>query len=107
MVDLEAGSCMETEAGSTLQLGMAYIIYPLYLVMIFTLFSRGNSGFVNVYGSDSVSSRAIDQPKPLKAIGNLTTSISTVRFNHDSQLLAIASSTKKDQMRMVSIPRPS
>lgn len=57
---------------------------------------------MNVYGSDSVSSSGSDRPKPLKAIGNLTTSISTLRFNHDSQLLAIASNTKKDQMRMVS-----
>jgi U3 small nucleolar RNA-associated protein 18 len=40
-------------------------------------------------------------PKPLKSIGNLTTSISTVWFNHDSQLLAVASKTNKDQMRLV------
>jgi U3 small nucleolar RNA-associated protein 18 len=68
------------------------------------MFFSANTGFVNVYGSDGVSSSGDDRsPKPLKAIGNLTTSISTLRFNHDSQLLAIASNTKKDQMRMVSI----
>lgn len=55
-----------------------------------------------MYGSEGTSSFGGDSPKPLKAIANLTTSISTLRFNHDSQLLAIASNTKKDQMRMVS-----
>jgi len=63
-----------------------------------------NSGFANVYGSDSTASSSNDQPKPLKTIGNLTTSISTLRFNHDSQLLAIASRSKKDQMRVIHLP---
>jgi hypothetical protein len=48
-----------------------------------------------------MSSSRTDKPRPLKAIGNLTTPISTLRFNHDSQLLAMASSAKKDQMRLV------
>lgn len=39
--------------------------------------------------------------KSQKAIGNLTTAISSMRFNHDAQLLAIASDAKKDQMRLV------
>jgi U3 small nucleolar RNA-associated protein 18 len=63
------------------------------------------SGIINVYGSDASSSWSkSDRPRPLKTIGNLTTSISTLRFNHDSQLLAIASKTKKDQMRLMHIP---
>ena len=66
------------------------------------LVTSSKSGIVNVYGSNASSSwNNSDRPKPLKSIGNLTTSISTVRFNHDSQLLAIASKTKKDQMRLV------
>lgn len=65
-----------------------------------------NSGLINVYGADATSADGADsfdapRPKPLKMIGNLTTSITTMRFNHDSQLLAIASKSKKDQMRMV------
>ena len=64
--------------------------------------TRSKSGIVNVYGSNASSSWSnSDRPRPLKSIGNLTTSISTVQFNHDSQLLAIASKTKKDQMRLV------
>jgi hypothetical protein len=64
--------------------------------------TSSNSGIVNVYGSNASSSWSnSDRPKPLKTIGNLTTSISAVQFNHDSQLLAIASKTQKDQMRLV------
>ncbi|KAI0757476.1 WD40-repeat-containing domain protein [Daedaleopsis nitida] len=60
-------------------------------------------GFVNVYSTDSTSGHS-DRPKALKSLGNLTTSITSLRFNHDSQLLAIASSVKKDQMRMIHLP---
>jgi hypothetical protein len=71
---------------------------------------RSTSGFVNVYGPDSffvpgertLSMSQTDNPKLLKALGHLTTPISTLRFNHDAQLLAIASKDKKDSMRLVS-----
>ena len=56
---------------------------------------------MNLYGPDAVSPSILERPKPLKPIGNLTTAISTLRFNHDAQLLAIASNIKKDQLRMV------
>lgn len=59
------------------------------------MFLSSKSGIVNVYGSDATNSSSSLRPKPLKAIGNLTTSITSARFNHDSQLLAIASNTKK------------
>ncbi|KAI9460126.1 WD40 repeat-like protein [Lactarius psammicola] len=63
------------------------------------------SGIVNVYDSEtSTSWRKSDRPKPLKAIGNLTTSISVARFNQDSQLLAIASKAQKDQLRLIHMP---
>jgi U3 small nucleolar RNA-associated protein 18 len=67
--------------------------------------SRSNTGFVNLYGSESFSSDGFNlnaNPKPVKTIGNLTTAISTLRFNHDAQILAVASKEKKDSMRMVS-----
>ncbi|KAF8880911.1 WD40-repeat-containing domain protein [Gymnopilus junonius] len=64
------------------------------------------SGFVNMYGSDSFSvpqySAVIAQPKLVKTLGQLTTPISTLRFNHDAQILAMASKDKKDAMRLVS-----
>jgi U3 small nucleolar RNA-associated protein 18 len=63
------------------------------------------SGIVNVYGSEtSTSWRKSDRPKPLKAIGNLTTSISVARFNQDSQLLVIAGKAQKDQLRLIHMP---
>lgn len=73
---------------------------------------RSSSGFVNVYGSDSFaiprnaeestfSSSGTEQPKLAKALGHLTTPISTLRFNHDAQILAMASKEKKDAMRLV------
>jgi len=65
-----------------------------------------NSGFVNVYGADSFSPDVdfVLNPKPIKTIANLVTPISTLRLNHDAQLLAIASQEKKDAMRLIHLP---
>lgn len=63
---------------------------------------RSSSGLVNFYNSTSYSlQESTKDPKPIKSIGNLTTAISTLKFNHDAQLLAIASQEKKDSMRLV------
>ncbi|KAL5534753.1 hypothetical protein ACEPAG_1217 [Sanghuangporus baumii] len=63
------------------------------------------SGLVNVYGEDALLSTSSSlSSKPRKTLQNLTTSISTLRFNHDSQVLAMASGVKKDQMRLVHLP---
>ena len=45
--------------------------------------------------------RTSGTPKLVKALGHLTTPISTLRFNHDAQILAMASKDKKDAMRLV------
>lgn len=58
-----------------------------------------NTGLVNIYNAERA--REDTKPKPLKTIGNLTTNISCLRYNHDAQLLAMASNVKKDQMRLV------
>ncbi|KAF7330359.1 Methyltransf-2 domain-containing protein [Mycena venus] len=67
-----------------------------------------NTGLVNVYGSDSFehadSTSFTVQPKPVKTIGHLTTAISTLRFNHDAQVMAVASREKKDAMRLIHLP---
>ncbi|KAJ7086042.1 WD40-repeat-containing domain protein [Mycena belliarum] len=67
-----------------------------------------NTGLVNVYGSDSFKYKVdvsfAAQPKPAKTIGHLTTAISTLRFNHDAQILAVASREKKDAMRLIHLP---
>jgi hypothetical protein len=49
----------------------------------------------------SAAARRLATPKPLKTFGNLTKSVSAQCFNRDSQLLAIPSKEKKDQMCMV------
>ncbi|KAF9107551.1 U3 small nucleolar RNA-associated protein 18 [Mortierella sp. AM989] len=59
------------------------------------------SGIVNIYDRTCLAS---SKPKALRAIGNLTTSIHTMRFNHDSQILAISSKGRKDQLRLIHIP---
>ncbi|ORZ13860.1 WD40-repeat-containing domain protein [Lobosporangium transversale] len=59
------------------------------------------SGIVNIYDRTCLTTR---NPKALRAIGNLTTAIHTMRFNHDSQILAISSKGRKDQLRLIHIP---
>ncbi|KAG9314765.1 WD40-repeat-containing domain protein [Chiua virens] len=63
-----------------------------------------NTGLVNVYSEESTVSLGVSKPKALKTLGNLTTNITCLRYNHDAQLLAMASNVKKDQMRLVHLP---
>ncbi|KAF4584573.1 hypothetical protein EYR40_004572 [Pleurotus pulmonarius] len=65
-----------------------------------------NTGLVNVYGSEALEpspNRAATSfnPKPLKTLGQLVTSITSLRFNRDGQILAMASREKKDALRLV------
>jgi U3 small nucleolar RNA-associated protein 18 len=43
-------------------------------------------------------------PKPIKTIENLVTSINVLEFSPDSQILCIASRAKKDALKMVHLP---
>ena len=63
--------------------------------------ASSTSGYVNIYGAGEALGTGADKPKPLKTLGNLNTAISTLTFNHDSQLLAMASNDRKDQLRLV------
>ncbi|KAJ7590580.1 WD40-repeat-containing domain protein [Mycena floridula] len=67
-----------------------------------------NIGLVNVYAADSFAVSSSDtfstQPTPLKTVENLTTGISTLRFNHDGQILAMASREKKDAAKLIHLP---
>lgn len=58
------------------------------------------SGVVNIYEDNAQVPFAM----PVKSLMNLTTSISALKFNHDSQLLAIASTTSKDALKIVHLP---
>ncbi|KAJ1673532.1 U3 snoRNP protein [Spiromyces aspiralis] len=59
------------------------------------------SGIVNIYDSPMTQN---DTRKPIKSVTNLTTPISEVLFNHDSQMLGIFSRNKKDQFKLVHLP---
>lgn len=61
---------------------------------------------MNVYDAKSAVKEQGAERKALKAVGNLTTAVTSMRFNHDSQILALASRTNKDQLKLVSLPRP-
>jgi U3 small nucleolar RNA-associated protein 18 len=69
---------------------------------------RSKTGIVNVYDSNRAFASSDDatlrERKPLKALGNLTTAADTLAFNSDSQLLALASSDKRDALKMVHLP---
>ena len=64
-------------------------------------FDSSASGYINMYGASETFGSGTDKPKPLKTLGNLNTAISSLRFNHDTQLLAVASDERKDQLRLV------
>jgi hypothetical protein len=90
------------------RLGVLIVTVILWELILFILFFRSTSGYVNVYGADSfavpnnldtLSGR--EKPKMIKALGQLTTPISALRFNHDAQILAMASKDKKDAFRLV------
>eukprot|EP00735_Rhodelphis_limneticus_P006608 TRINITY_DN19035_c0_g1::TRINITY_DN19035_c0_g1_i1::g.13942::m.13942 TRINITY_DN19035_c0_g1::TRINITY_DN19035_c0_g1_i1::g.13942 ORF type:complete len:544 (+),score=140.96,sp/Q9FMU5/UTP18_ARATH/47.02/4e-134,WD40/PF00400.27/13,WD40/PF00400.27/2e+02,WD40/PF00400.27/0.0013,WD40/PF00400.27/0.13,WD40/PF00400.27/47,WD40/PF00400.27/1.8e+02,eIF2A/PF08662.6/50,eIF2A/PF08662.6/2.8,eIF2A/PF08662.6/2.8e+03,DUF4591/PF15261.1/3.6e+02,DUF4591/PF15261.1/5 TRINITY_DN19035_c0_g1_i1:77-1633(+) len=66
------------------------------------LAAGSDSGVVNLYNLDSCAQSAT--PKPLKAILNLTTTINSLNFNKDGQILAFSSELKKDSFRMFHTP---
>lgn len=85
------------------------------LALFFSLSLTGQhsstTGIVNVYGgdlahvgSDSAVAKADAAQilRPLRTMENLTTAVTTMRYNHDGQMLAFASRNKKDALKMVS-----
>ncbi|KAL0488124.1 U3 small nucleolar RNA-associated protein 18 [Acrasis kona] len=60
------------------------------------------NGVVNVYEWDVLTKNK--QPKPVKIILNLTTAITSLKFNFDSQLLAFASNEKENSYRLAHVP---
>ena len=59
---------------------------------------------MNVYGRPPGGSSLPAAPRPLRALMNLTTSIDTLCFSPDSQMLAIGSRMKKDSLRLLHLP---
>lgn len=67
-----------------------------------THFAAGSdSGIVNIYNREEFLG---GKRKPVKSIENLTTKVDYMKFNHDSQILAICSSLKKSSLKLIHIP---
>lgn len=60
-----------------------------------------NNGVVNIYDRSTFGTGAI---RPLRCVENLVTTISSLVFSPDGQLLCIALRAKKDAMRLVHLP---
>ncbi|KAM8813640.1 U3 small nucleolar RNA-associated protein 18 homolog [Rhynchonycteris naso] len=61
-----------------------------------------NCGVVNIYNQDSCLQET--NPKPVKAIMNLVTGVSSLTFNPTTEILAIASEKMKEAVRLVHLP---
>lgn len=66
------------------------------------LFAAGSdSGIVNIYNRDEFLG---GKRKPIKTIENLTTKVDFMKFNTDSQILAICSGMKDSSLKLIHIP---
>ena len=60
---------------------------------------RSSTGVVNLYETETCLSSF--EPKPLRAIMNLTTSCTATKFNSSSEILAIASDQADKAVKLV------
>ncbi|POM71588.1 U3 small nucleolar RNA-associated protein 18 [Phytophthora palmivora] len=58
------------------------------------------SGVVNIYDNAGLTAK----PKPRKALMHLTTQVDHLKFNANSEILAMASADTKDSLKMVHMP---
>ncbi|KAK6937600.1 WD40 repeat [Dillenia turbinata] len=59
------------------------------------------SGIVNIYNRDEFLG---GKRKPMKSVENLTTKVDFMKFNNDSQILAICSTMKKNSLKLIHVP---
>eukprot|EP00271_Cylindrocystis_brebissonii_P009231 TRINITY_DN2392_c0_g1_i1.p1 TRINITY_DN2392_c0_g1~~TRINITY_DN2392_c0_g1_i1.p1 ORF type:complete len:600 (+),score=141.35 TRINITY_DN2392_c0_g1_i1:463-2262(+) len=64
--------------------------------------AASDTGVVNLYQRQAFLGSGA--ARPLKSFLNLTTEVDTLKFNPDSQILAIASRMKKDSLRFIHVP---
>ena len=62
---------------------------------------RSSTGVVNLYEKETCLSSF--EPKPLRAIMNLTTSCTSTKFNSSSEILAIASDQADKAVKLVGL----
>ncbi|QEU58374.1 Utp18 [Kluyveromyces lactis] len=80
---------IQVGGGSTISLSKKRIIPNRWIAI------GSDSGFVNVYDRQS------DSQRPVFTLDQLTTSISSIEFSPDGQMLCIASRATKDALRLV------
>ncbi|KAI4498275.1 hypothetical protein M0802_006761 [Mischocyttarus mexicanus] len=68
------------------------------------LATGSKEGIVNLYDVNTLIREKVSAPIPLKVISNLVTSISALKFNPTSEILAIASDKKPNAFRMLHLP---
>ena len=66
------------------------------------LATGSDSGVVNIYTREDIMTSA--NPKPIKAVLNLTTEIGKLKFNPSSEMLAMSSEVKENAIKLVYIP---
>jgi len=68
------------------------------------LATGSESGVVNIYDIQKLEENPTKNPKPVKSLMHITTKISGLEFNSDSQILAMFSNEVKDCLKMVHVP---
>ncbi|KAI8323027.1 WD40 repeat-like protein [Martensiomyces pterosporus] len=72
--------------------------------------SGDNAGIVNIYDATAMRGREDEATgkafnvNPIKSINNLTTSITDIKFNHNSEIMGIYSRSKPNQFKLVHLP---
>lgn len=66
------------------------------------LAAGSDCGVVNIYEMSSLLSSS--DPQPLKAVMNLTTEVTSLKFNCTSEILAMASSHKANSVKLIHFP---
>ncbi|CAG0914716.1 unnamed protein product [Notodromas monacha] len=99
VVDARLRRCVKRYNDSGSLVGTAIAFSPCG-----NLLAVGNdSGVVNIYNAESllndVSSKNMD-PEPMKTIMNLVTTVDILKFNHSSEILAMASSRKENAVKL-------
>ncbi|KAI4889709.1 hypothetical protein NFI96_019411 [Prochilodus magdalenae] len=96
--DVRSGKCMHrfVDEGCVRGTSMAVSRDGLYVAC------GSQSGVVNIYSQKTCLQES--SPKPLKAVMNLVTAATSLRFNPNSEILAIASRAEDEANRLVHIP---
>lgn len=100
-------------APSGLQYAAGYVLWHVSpysmlrlcsFLLVYIIHISSNAGVVNVYSTTDPEYMHSHTPHPVSTFMNLTTAITELHFNHDSQLLTLSSHRVKDALRVVHVP---